>query len=114
LTSESYVRRSHTLSGIATGSETIVVGAYRKSDGAVTAYSSKGPHLNPTRARNAPDTLAPAERSVVLHGLLAAGSRSRSSAAMNGTSAAAPRMTRWLATQWQSAGKAPATLPPKI
>jgi len=113
-TSESYVRRSHTLSGIATGSETIVVGAYRQSNGAVTAYSSKGPHLNPTRARNAPDTLAPAERSVVLHGLLAAGSRSGSSAAMNGTSAAAPRMTRWLATQWQSTGKAPATLPPKI
>jgi hypothetical protein len=113
-TSESYVRRSHTLSGIATGGETVVVGAYRQSDGAVTDYSSKGPHLNPARTRNAPDMVAPGERTGVLQGLLAAGTRSAARIAMNGTSVAAPKVTRWLADQWQSAGKAPATLPPKI
>jgi hypothetical protein len=113
-TSESYIRRSHTLSGIATGSETIVVGAYRQSDGAVTDYSSKGPHLNPARTRNAPDMLAPGERTIPLRGILAAGTRSSSQIAMNGTSVAAPRVTRWLAERWQTTGKAPATLPPKV
>jgi hypothetical protein len=102
--SASYVRRSHTLSGIATGNRAWVVGALRQSDRLPATYSSAGPHLNPTRPEPAPDTLASADRSRALRGLLGGGTRSGARLAMNGTSVAAPGLTRWLVDQWISHG----------
>jgi hypothetical protein len=94
------IRRTRTLNGAATGAEAIVIGGFRASDLASSAYSS----LGPIRAVSAgggrgldPDAAARSDDSVVLHGVLAAGSRSGSVVAMDGTSVAAPHITRWLA-----------------
>ena len=95
------IRRTRTLNGVATGAETIVIGGFRASDLASSPYSS----LGPIRAQGAggrgldPDAAARSDDSVVLHGVLAAGSRSGSVVAMDGTSVAAPHITRWLANQ---------------
>lgn len=103
----SYVRRSSTLSGIATGALTDVVGARAVEDPAPRRYSSAGPHLNPLRPRAAPESLAPGDRSAARRGVLAAGTRSGSVRAMNGTSVAAPQAARWLADQWLATGMLP-------
>ena len=100
----SNVLRAGTISGIATGNETVVVGGYRGSDGAVAAYSACGPTLAPHRA--GPDTLALSDDSPVCHGVLAAGTRSGSVLALNGTSVAAPRITRLIA-RWMAEGHRP-------
>jgi len=101
------VSRFSTLSGIATGIHTTVVGGYRCSDGEPAPYSSIGPHENPGREERAPSLLAASDDSVVLRGVRAAGTRSGSVTRISGTSAAAPRVTRWLAEQWISTGKLP-------
>jgi hypothetical protein len=100
----SYVRRAGTLNAIATGRLTTVVGGYRGSDGAPAAYSASGPKA-PGKARRAgPDALSVSERSITRRGVLAAGTRSASTVALNGTSVAAPQVTRWIAEQ-MAAGK---------
>jgi hypothetical protein len=98
-TSTSYVRRIQTLSGIATGDKTRVIGGYRDSDFYPARYSSNG-----TRSvggvPTGPDWLECSDESDVLHGVLAAATRSGSVVAMNGTSVAAPQATRWIAQAW--------------
>lgn len=94
------IRRSGTLSGIATGQRTVVVGGYRSSDREPAPYSSAGPHGNPQRAQASPTLLAQSERSAVRRGVLAAGTRSGARLRIVGTSAAAPQVARWLADQW--------------
>ena len=93
---ESYVRRAGTLNAIATGELPIVVGGYRSSDGAAGLYSARGPDA-PSGQFAGPDAIAVSERSVTRRGVLAAGTRSGSTVAMNGTSVAAPQVTRWVA-----------------
>jgi hypothetical protein len=101
----SYVRRSGTLSGIATGRSTRVVGGERASDNQPARYSSIGPDLNGKRGQ--PDKMATAERSVALRGVLAAGNASGSVVAMNGTSVAAPQAAAAIAEAWRTTGVAP-------
>ena len=101
----SYVRRAGTLSGIATGHSTRVVGGERATDKLPVRYSSIGPDLNGKRGQ--PDKMASAERSAVLRGVLAAGNASGSVVAMNGTSAAAPQAAAAIAEAWQTTGVAP-------
>jgi hypothetical protein len=101
----SYVVRTGTLSGIATGRTTRVIGGRWKSSNRPVPYSSIGPDLNGKRAQ--PDGLAPAERSTVLRGVLAAGNASGSIVAMNGTSVAAPQAAAAMAEQWLATGIAP-------
>lgn len=89
----SYIKRDGTISGLATGSETIVVGGYVGKDHMPTDYSAAGeeegiPH---------PTAVAVTDASLVSRGILAAGTRSGSVVAMDGTSVAAPQVTRWLA-----------------
>ena len=110
----SYVRRSHTLNGIACGAQTVIVGGHREAQGEIAEYSAAGPlrasadAIGVTRAsaRTGPDVVAPSDRSRVQHGMLAAGTRSGSTVAMNGTSVAAPVVARALALVL---GRSPAT-----
>jgi hypothetical protein len=90
----SHVKRDDSINGIATGSQPVVVGACRRSDLASAPYSAGGPTLG---ARSGPDVTAWAEWSVACHGMLASGTRSGSVVAVNGTSVAAPQVTRWIA-----------------
>jgi hypothetical protein len=99
----SYVRRAGTLSAIATGMRTIVVGGFRRSDGKAARYSGTGPIVKPppggpaVRTGVDPDAAAASEESPACHGVLAAGTHSGSVAAFNGTSVAAPRIARLVA-----------------
>jgi hypothetical protein len=89
--SESYIKRANTINSIATGKETVVIAGSRRSDWATARYSSNGRQINAITAAGI------SEDSVTCHGVLAAGSRSGSKVVMNGTSVAAPQLTRELA-----------------
>ncbi|WP_162915124.1 S8 family serine peptidase [Desertibaculum subflavum] len=88
------VRRQRTLSAYAGGTDTIVVGGYRRSDGEPAIYSSSGPTDG---GRVGPDLAAVSEESAAFRGLIGAGTQSGSVALLNGTSVAAPQVTRRLA-----------------
>jgi hypothetical protein len=106
----SYVRRFGTLNGLATGSRPVVVGGWRRSDGAAARYSAAGPIIaRPVaypspRVGADPDAAAVAEDSAARHGIVAAATRSNSAVAMGGTSVAAPQATRLIA-DWMATGK---------
>jgi hypothetical protein len=104
----SYVLRFETLSGIATGSKTRVIGGYCNSDFYPAIYSSHGTRMvGAPPAPSGPDWLTCCDDSDALPGVHAAGTRSGSVVAMNGTSAAAPQATRWIATEWLGTGIRP-------
>ena len=94
------VRRG-TISAMGTGRQTVVIGGFRRSDYAATRYSGAGPIVAPPGIvgpwRDGPDATAVADDSVALHGVLAAGTRTGSVFAMDGTSVAAPQITRLIA-----------------
>jgi hypothetical protein len=96
-----YVRRGVTLNAIATGRQPIVVGGFRRGGGAAAPYSASGRALPPpggvVPVRVGPDAMLPSEDAPSQCGVLAAGTRSGSCAAMNGTSVAAPLATQWIA-----------------
>lgn len=89
----SAIRRTGTINAIATGGKPVVVGGYRASDGRAALYSS-GDFKGHT---DKPDYLAVSEASETNLGQLAAGTRSGSTVAMNGTSVAAPQVAREIA-----------------
>jgi hypothetical protein len=98
--SRSYVRRRSTLSGIATGEHSFVIGGFRRAlrqPDMPAGYTSSGPFWGGKRAPPAPDLLVASEDSITCHGVLAAGTRSGCVVAMNGTSVAAPQFARWRA-----------------
>lgn len=100
LTVASYVRREGTLNAIATGARTIVVGGFRRVDRAPACYSASGPLPAPGRGQpspHGPDAMLPSDDTASQRGQLAAGTRSGSCVAMNGTSVAAPQAARCLA-----------------
>lgn len=97
---KSYVTRRNTLSGIATGKRTIVVGGFRRSDGTATEYSSAGGQSDPLRQHENPNWLCAADDSPAHRGVLAAGNRAESWCTMNGTSVAAPLTARAYAMAW--------------
>lgn len=110
----SYVQRRGTLSGIATGCETFVIGAYRRgpdrNDQMPAAYSSEASASPiPGRDMKAPNWLAPGEDACSCPGALGAGTRSGARVAMNGTSAAAPQVARFFAEHWD--GTLPGPVP---
>jgi subtilisin family serine protease len=74
----------------------------------VAPYSAGGPVtqpvLPPPLDRIGPDAVAPSDDSLAHDGVLAAGSRSGSVVAMNGTSVAAPQVARLIADEL-SAGR---------
>ncbi|MEM5345006.1 S8 family serine peptidase [Paraburkholderia azotifigens] len=106
---DSWISRRSTLNSIATGDSTVVVGAYRRTDGTAAAYSSTGPSLR-KNVRDGPDATAISEDSPACAGVLGASTRSGSLVAMSGTSAAAPQVARVLACT-QVIGQAPVIQP---
>ena len=102
----SIVKREGLINAIATGRNTITVGAARGDNNRPSSYSAGGPlhHTNmgtPTidRAdrRRGVDLLAIADDSAIHGGIIAAGTYSGSSAVLNGTSVAAPQVARMVA-----------------
>jgi hypothetical protein len=99
------VLRNGMMNGIGTGDLSLVVGGYARKElqlapysaaGPITSTRGKGPTLNPRK----PDATLVSDDSRVHAGVIAAGSRSGSRLAMNGTSVAAPRLARWVANQF--------------
>lgn len=91
-----------TLSAIATGAGSIVVGAADAS-GLATDYTASGPAL----LRNGPDCSAVADHGPAHWGVLAAGTYSGSVVAMRGTSVAAPQLVRRIADYLESQDSGP-------
>ena len=88
--------RVGTLNAIATGPLPFVVGGYRRADETSSRYSS----LGASSTSPCPRIATVSDDSTALHGVIAAGTRSGSSSAMNGTSVAAPQLTRWIADEF--------------
>jgi len=102
----SYVRRRGSINALATGQRSIVVGGFRRSDRTPSEYSGSGPTATPVTIppqRIGPDAAAAADDSPVLCGLLAAGTRTGSVAAMSGSSVAAPQIARRISELMTSA-----------
>ncbi|MBF9194943.1 hypothetical protein [Microvirga terrestris] len=95
------VKRAGSINAIATGKNTIVMGGLLRTELRPPAYSAGGAITTPAGAarphRCGPDALTVSDDSIVQSGVLAAGTRSGSVVAMNGTSVAAPHITRWIA-----------------
>jgi hypothetical protein len=95
------VKRAGSINAIATGKEAIVIGGLLRKELRPPDYSAGGPITTPVGAvsphRRGPDALTVSDDSTVQSGVLAAGTRSGSVVAMNGTSVAAPLITRWIA-----------------
>ncbi len=102
-TAASYVKRNGSLNAIATGKHPIVVGAQRRSDWKPASYSGAGPVVRPPGRGNpnpdGPEAMTVSDDSPSHFGIRAAGSRSGSSVAMQGTSVAAPQIARWVAEE---------------
>jgi hypothetical protein len=97
-----FVKRDGTINAIATGRDPIVIGGVLRKERLPAPYSSGGPVTNPATeplTRDGPDALAVSDDSMVHNGVLATGARSGSIFALSGTSIAAPRITRWVASQ---------------
>jgi subtilisin family serine protease len=92
---QAYVKRRGAFNTIATGAGTLVAGAYVGQNNNVARYSGGGPTRRPERL--GPSLLARGDESPTLHGLLAAGTGAADRVRMNGTSVAAPRVTREVA-----------------
>jgi hypothetical protein len=99
----SVVKRSRAFNAIATGERTVVIGGVLRRELRPAKYSAGGPVEQQFGSkqpyRTGPEALAISDDSVVLEGTLAAGTRSGSVGAMNGTSVAAPLITRWIVEQ---------------
>jgi hypothetical protein len=93
----SLVRRSGTISAIATGVNTVVVGGFKQKEATIVNYSGAGPTATRPSGRSGPDAAVVTDDSSIHRGIFAAGTRSRSIVAVNGTSVAAPQVTRYLA-----------------
>lgn len=95
----SVVKRAGSHNALATGKRPLVVGAFRRNDGAASSYSAGGPLPPPGRGApnpNGPEAMLPGDDSPSHPGVLGAGTRSSSCVAMNGTSVAAPLALRRL------------------
>lgn len=107
---DAFVRRFDGLNGLATHDAVVVVGGYVASSAAPATYSSAGPLSTKPGSPGAVRLAAPSEDSPVLGGIRAAGTRSGITFRLNGTSAAAPQVTRALALAY--AAKPGATAKP--
>jgi len=104
----SYIQRDGSMNAIGTGCRTIIVGGFKRKDWKPAKYSSSGPVIHPPGRGlpmdDAPDAVAVSDESDAHPGIMASGTRSSSKTVMNGTSVAAPQITRWVATQIGKAG----------
>ncbi len=86
----------HTLSSIAHGSQTMTVGAYTIRPLRESAYSALGPVLGAPGASK-PQAFGPSDESAWKPGVSVPGFFSATTERLSGTSAAAPRVARWIA-----------------
>jgi hypothetical protein len=93
----SAVKRTGTFNTIANDRNTIVAGGYEGGRKIVATYSAAT--TNPPRSRLGPDVLARSEESRTLHGEGTIGNGAVGRSRINGTSAAAPHVTRQI-VQW--------------
>ncbi len=107
--STSVIRRTGTLSGFAGGDKAILVGAFVESpdpsNSAMALYSATGLELDGKAV--SPNASARSDDSVVVRGVLSAGSASGSFVALDGTSVSAPQVARWLADELSKGLPAP-------
>ena len=100
---DSHVKRFGSLNGMATGATTLVVSGTRPGIGALletgeieaSSFSSAG-KPGADAAAGSVNCTAPADRSIISPGMVAAGTRSGSYAVVQGTSVAAPLVARRL------------------
>jgi hypothetical protein len=97
------LRREMSINGIATGDETIVVGASIADVRGPSRYASSGPRIAPAGAavsgREGADVAAVADDAAVHRGVIAAGTRAAGAVVLNGSSVAAPAVTRRIAAR---------------
>jgi hypothetical protein len=86
----------HTLSSMAHGPQTMTVGAYTIRPLKESAYSALGPVLG-APATSKPQAFGPSDESPWMPGVAVPGFFSATAARLSGTSAAAPRVARWIA-----------------
>ncbi len=98
------VQRAGSYNSIGNGANTVVIGGYegRIADQRVSAYSGGGPLRTAVGQRKGPETLAPSDESRQLPGLRVAGNETADTVRVNGTSVAAPQVTRLIA-KWLAA-----------
>ncbi|MEH6631748.1 MAG: hypothetical protein V7776_13010 [Halopseudomonas aestusnigri] len=95
----SIVKRSGSYNGLATGGEPIVVGGHVESTGQPSVYSGNQPaNVGYPASSIGPLVSAESDRSPVFRGIQATGVRSGVSVALDGTSVAAPIITRRVAS----------------
>ena len=98
------VKRESLINAIATGKQPIVAGGFHRRELRAAKYSAGGP-ITPARggslppSARKPDALTVSDDSTVHSGVLAAGTRSNSVVAFNGTSVAGPQLARWAAEE---------------
>lgn len=118
------VTRTGTLNGDGTGTESYVIGGYRRTpkhwnpllpapgNPMPAAFTSEGPPAaNAPRTMPSPNWLMPSDDALSCRGVLAAGTRSGVRVAMGGTSVAAPQAARYVADQL-AIGNVPGMAPP--
>jgi hypothetical protein len=91
-----HVKRAGLINAIATGDGPFVAGGYLRKDLRFAKYTAGG---TDDAAFPRPDAALVTDDSKVHAGVLAAGSRSGSRVAINGTSVAAPQLARWVADE---------------
>jgi hypothetical protein len=96
---DSIVQRSGSMNALATGTTPLVVGGLVRKELRPPKYSAGGPSLHGPHFR--PSALVTSDDSLVHGGVIAAGTRSGSWVAMNGTSVAGPRIARWIAGEME-------------
>ncbi|MGI9510238.1 MAG: S8 family serine peptidase [Geminicoccaceae bacterium] len=96
-----HVQRAGLINAIATGTETVVVGGFNRTEEELADYSAGGAPL-PRAPIRAPDISAISDDSRVHIGVMATGTRSGSKIALNGTSVAAPKIARLIAEHLSS------------
>jgi len=114
---DSYVQRRNTLSGIATGCQTFVIGSYRRgrdpADQLPSFYSSEASGVPvPGRMMMGINWLAAADDAPACPGALGAGTHSNTRVAMSGTSVASPLAVRYCSDVWLATGYQPGPIPP--
>jgi len=95
----SLVQRGGSTNALATGTTPIVVGGLLRKELRPAKYSAGGP--NAWSPQPGPSALVTSDDSAVHGGVLAAGTRSGSCVALNGTSVAGPGIARWMALRLQ-------------
>lgn len=93
------IKRMGALNNVATAGEALVVGGYVKQTGQLAAYSASGPGRAPGRV--GVDVLGVSDNSQNVRGVRSTGVRTGTTFRMDGTSVAAPQVTRWIA-KWMT------------